>query len=70
MTKQKIKIFLITNLSLILLFIAISILLKIINSISIEKILFEIGGFYISLFAFCFSNSILKDYIREYKKIN
>lgn len=66
---QKIKIFLITNLSLILLFVAISTLLKAINSISIEKILFEIVGFYISIFAFHFSNSILKDYIREYKKI-
>ena len=67
---QKIKIFLITNLSLILLFVAISTLVKAINSISIEKILFEIAGFYISLFALHFSNSILKDYIRENKKIN
>jgi len=64
---QKIKIFLIANLSLILLFIAISTLLKVINSISIEKALFEIGGFYISIFALHFSNSILKDYIRDVK---
>ena len=64
---QKIKIFLIANLSLILLLIAISILLKVINSITVEKILFEVVGFYISIFALHFSNSILKDYIRDVK---
>lgn len=67
---QKVKIFLISNLSLILLFITLSTLVKAFNSISIQKMIFEIIGFYISIFAFHFSNSILKDYIRELKSLN
>ena len=67
---QKIKIFLITNLSLILLFIGLSALIRAVNSITIQKMVFEIIGFYISIFAFHFSNSILKDYIRETKTLN
>lgn len=67
---QKIKIFLITNLSLILLFIGLGALIRAINSITIQKMVFEIIGFYISIFAFHFSNSILKDYIRETKALN
>ena len=67
---QKIKIFLITNLSLILLFIGLGALIRAINSVTIQKMVFEIIGFYISIFAFHFSNSILKDYIREVKTLN
>ena len=67
---QKIKIFLITNLSLILLFIGLGALIRVINSVTIQKMVFEIIGFYISIFAFHFSNSILKDYIRETKTLN
>ena len=70
MNIQKIKIFLITNLSLIILFVGLGALIRAINSISIEKTIFEIIGFYISIFAFHFSNSILKDYIKESKTLN
>lgn len=67
---QKIKIFLITNLSMILLFISMGALIRAINSVTIQKMVFEIIGFYISIFALHFSNSILKDYIRETKTLN
>lgn len=67
---QKIKIFLICNLSLILLFISLGTLIRVFNSVTIPKMIFEIIGFYISMFAFHFSNSILKDYIKEIKTLN
>lgn len=67
---QKIKIFLITNLSLILLFIGLGSLIRAINSLTMQKMVFEIIGFYISIFALHFSNSILKDYIKEIKTLN
>lgn len=61
------KIHLTIFLSLIVLFIGLGSLIKAIDAISIEKRIFEIIGFYISVFAFHLSNSILKDYIKEYK---
>lgn len=67
---NKIKIFLLANISLIILFIGLGALIRVFNSVSIQKMLFEITGFYISIFSFHFSNSILKDYIRELRTLN
>ena len=67
MNLNKIKICLIIIVSLIVLCIGFGALKKAIDAITIEKRIFEITGFYISVFSFHFLNSILKDYIRDAK---
>lgn len=62
-----IKILLIIITSLFVCFIGLGALAKAIEAITIKKILFEVTGFYISVFSLHILNSILKDYIREYK---
>ena len=68
MNSKKIKIYLIIIISFIVICIGIGALQKAIDAITIEKRIFEITGFYISVFSLHFLNSILKDYIREYRK--
>lgn len=67
MNKVIIKISLMSILSLIVMFVGATALIKAISSDSMNRIILEVIGYYISLFAFSVSNSILKDYIREYK---
>lgn len=62
------KIYVTSILSVIILSIGISAFQKAIDAVSIKKMLFEVAAIYISIFAFHLSNSILKDYISEYKK--
>ncbi len=65
---KKTKILLISSLSFIVLFIGVSALGKAIDAITVKKMVFEVGGFYISVLTLHVLNSLLKDYIREYKK--
>ena len=65
---KKLKIYLIASISLIVLLIGFSALKKAIDANTIERRIFEIMGLYICVFTLHFSNSILKDYIREYRK--
>lgn len=62
-----IKICLIVITSLLVCFIGLGALVNAIEAITIKKILFEVTGFYISIFSLHILNSLLKDYIREYK---
>ena len=65
---KKTKILLISSLSFIVLFIGVSALGKAIDAITVKKMVFEVVGFYISVLTLHVLNSLLKDYIREYKK--
>ena len=65
---KKAKILLISSLSFIVLFIGVSALGKAIDALTVNKMVFEVGGFYISVLTLHDLNSLLKDYIRENKK--